>query len=42
MRFRGEIMNIRPEEVSSILKQRIKNFEKKVEAEDVGTVIQVS
>ena len=34
-------MNIRPEEVSSILKQRLKSFQVKVEAEDVGTVIQV-
>jgi len=34
-------MNIRPEEISNILKDRIKTFESRLEAEDVGSVIQV-
>ena len=34
-------MNIRPEEISNILKERIKNFESRLETEDVGSVIQV-
>lgn len=34
-------MNIRPEEISNILKERIKTFEDRLEAVDVGTVIQV-
>lgn len=34
-------MNIRPEEISSILKQEIENYESKVERTKVGTVIQV-
>jgi len=34
-------MNIKPEEISNILKGRIKNFESRLETEDVGSVIQV-
>jgi F-type H+-transporting ATPase subunit alpha len=34
-------MNLRPEEISSILEQQIKNYQKKLEVVDVGTVIQV-
>jgi F-type H+/Na+-transporting ATPase subunit alpha len=34
-------MAIRPEEITSILEQELKNFDKKVEQEHVGTVIQV-
>ena len=34
-------MNIRPEEISNILMERIKNFESRLETEDVGSVIQV-
>ncbi|MCT4585570.1 MAG: F0F1 ATP synthase subunit alpha [Peptostreptococcaceae bacterium] len=34
-------MNLRPEEVSSIIKEQIKNYESKIDVQDVGTVIQV-
>ena len=34
-------MSIRPEEISSILKQQIENYDKNVEASEVGTVIEV-
>jgi len=34
-------MNLRPEEISSIIKEQIKKYEKKVDVVDVGTVIQV-
>ncbi|MBR6755443.1 MAG: F0F1 ATP synthase subunit alpha [Peptococcaceae bacterium] len=34
-------MNIRPEEISSILKNQIENYDKNVEASDIGTVIEV-
>ena len=34
-------MNIRPEEISSILKNQIENYENNIEASDVGTVIEV-
>ncbi len=34
-------MSIRPEEISSILKQQIENYDKKIETNDVGTVIEV-
>ncbi len=34
-------MSIRPEEISSIIRQQIENYEGKLEAVDVGTVIQV-
>ncbi|GAW93835.1 F0F1 ATP synthase subunit alpha, partial [Calderihabitans maritimus] len=34
-------MSIRPDEISSILKQQIERYEAKVEVTDVGTVIQV-
>jgi len=34
-------MNLRPEEISSIIKEQIKKYENKLETKDVGTVIQV-
>ncbi|WZL73616.1 F0F1 ATP synthase subunit alpha [Clostridiaceae bacterium 35-E11] len=34
-------MNLRPEEISSIIKEQIKRYEKKLQVTDVGTVIQV-
>jgi F-type H+-transporting ATPase subunit alpha len=35
------IMNLRPEEISSIIKEQIKRYDKKLQVTDVGTVIQV-
>ncbi|TCO78800.1 F0F1 ATP synthase subunit alpha [Marinisporobacter balticus] len=34
-------MNLRPEEISSIIKEQIKRYENKIQVTDVGTVIQV-
>lgn len=34
-------MNLRPEEISSIIKEQIKRYENKLQVADVGTVIQV-
>lgn len=34
-------MNLRPEEISSVIKSQIKNYETKLQVEDTGTVIQV-
>lgn len=34
-------MNLRPEEISSIIKEQIKRYEKRLDVVDVGTVIQV-
>jgi F-type H+-transporting ATPase subunit alpha len=34
-------MNLRPEEISSIIRQQIENYEAKIEMQDVGTVIQI-
>ena len=34
-------MSIRQEEISSILKEQIENYDKKIETNDVGTVIEV-
>ena len=34
-------MNIRPEEISSIIKQQIERYQSEIEVSDVGTVIQV-
>lgn len=34
-------MKLKPEEITSVLKAQIKNYEKKLELEDVGTVLQV-
>lgn len=34
-------MKLRPEEISSVLKAQIKNFEKSLQLEDTGTVLQV-
>ena len=35
-------MNLRPEEISSVIKEQIKNYSPKLEVSDVGTVIQVA
>ena len=35
-------MNLKPEEISSVIKEQIKNYEIKLETSDVGTVIQVA
>ncbi len=35
-------MNLRPEEISSVIKEQIKNYETQLETKDVGTVIQVA
>ncbi|MEA3423791.1 MAG: F0F1 ATP synthase subunit alpha [Bacillota bacterium] len=34
-------MNLRPEEISSVIKEQIKRYESKLQVDDVGTVIQV-
>jgi len=34
-------MNIKPDEISGILKERIKHFDQRLQSDDVGTVIQV-
>lgn len=34
-------MNLRPEEISAVIKQQIKNYKNKLEVSDFGTVIQV-
>lgn len=34
-------MNLRPEEISAVIKEQIKRYEKKLDVVDVGTVIQV-
>lgn len=34
-------MNLRPEEISSIIKEQIKNYEKRIDVEDVGNVLEV-
>ncbi|WP_341875798.1 F0F1 ATP synthase subunit alpha [Defluviitalea saccharophila] len=34
-------MNLKPEEISSVIKQQIKNYQTRLEVTDVGTVIQV-
>ena len=34
-------MNLRPEEISSVIKEQIKRYESKLQVEDTGTVIQV-
>lgn len=35
-------MNLKPEEISSVIKEQIKNYETKLKTSDVGTVIQVA
>ena len=35
-------MNLRPEEISSVIKDQIKRYSDKLEISDVGTVIQVA
>jgi len=35
-------MNLRPEEISAIIRQQIENYKAEIEVSDVGTVIQVS
>ena len=34
-------MNLRPEEISQIIKEQIKRYENKLDTVDIGTVIQV-
>ncbi len=34
-------MELRPEEISSVIKEQIKNYEKQLDMVDIGTVIQV-
>ena len=36
------MVNLRPEEISSVIKEQIKNYTAKLETTDVGTVIQVA
>ena len=36
------LVNLRPEEISSVIKEQIKNYTAKIETTDVGTVIQVA
>ena len=36
------LVNLRPEEISSVIKEQIKNYTEKLETTDVGTVIQVA
>lgn len=36
------MVNLRPEEISSVIKEQIKNYAAKLETTDVGTVIQVA
>ena len=36
------MVNLRPEEISSVIKEQIKNYTTKLETSDVGTVIQVA
>ena len=36
------LVNLRPEEISSVIKEQIKNYTAKLETNDVGTVIQVA
>lgn len=35
-------MNLKPEEISSVIKEQIRNYSKKLETSEVGTVIQVA
>ncbi|KXG76263.1 ATP synthase subunit alpha [Thermotalea metallivorans] len=37
----NKTMNLRPEEISSIIKEQIKRYENKLQVTDIGTVIQV-
>ena len=34
-------MDLRPEEISALIKERIKHYEDKIEADDIGRVITV-
>ena len=34
-------MNLRPEEISAVIKEQIKNYKNRLEISDFGTVIQV-
>ena len=34
-------MNLRPEEISAVIKEQIKNYKNQLEISDFGTVIQV-
>ncbi|MBU5282638.1 hypothetical protein KQI13_14625 [Anaerostipes hadrus] len=35
-------MNLRPEEISSVIKEQIKQYSTQLETSDIGTVIQVA
>ena len=35
-------MNLRPEEISSVIKEQIKRYKTRLEVSDVGTVVQVA
>mgnify|MGYP000840162751 CR=1 FL=1 len=35
-------MNLRPEEISSVIKEQVKRYAAELEVSDVGTVIQVA
>ena len=37
----GETMQLRPEEISGIIKEQIKNYHNKIELNDVGTVVEI-
>lgn len=41
MEAEGRLMNIRPEEISSVIQQEIKEFKVELEVEEVGTVIHI-
>lgn len=34
-------MNLKPEEISAVIKERIKSYENKLDISDFGTVIQI-
>ena len=40
--MRTLVMNLRPEEISSVIKEQIAKYSTKLEVSDVGTVIQVA
>ena len=35
-------MNLRPEEISSVIKEQIKRYKSELEVSDIGTVVQVA
>ena len=34
-------MQLRPEEISAVIKEQIKNYRTKIDMDDVGTVVQI-